>query len=1256
MKLPEHVDLLHNLITAAFDKQFSRLGLSPTDKLDLKQIPQDLRSRRQHFEVMFQSHLGETGSYENAREKLVDELTFTLFNRIAAVKVMEAASLLPPIITKQPEHGDRSFGHKAWLEIRPDMRNEELEGIRKYILYAFNELGDTLPLYSRSYPYALLPDAISLNEIIEAFNAVEKDSRVGSDIWHSDDVLGWLYESYNNAKKEAFKDSGEKTEYDKVSLQSQVYTPRWVVQFLVDNSLGKLYLEMYPDSEIKNRYKIANAPTTQERKRKRLPEIKLIDPACGSGNFLLYAFDLFYDLYLDQIENYGADFDEDDIPRLIIEHNLHGIDLDDRAVQLAQLGLYIKARKRRCNVGSLHFNVVSSDFYLPDYEAVRHIFETGTQLDKNQKALIADIWGDLQNAYKFGSLIRLDEKLKARFREVVSKRVEPQPQIFTDKELGVKPKPVQQELFLEHDIEQERRFATNFFNNLKAAVEQYVQTLEVSFLVNKTKDAITFLELLTTEYDLATANPPYIYSRDYGKELREFMDQNYRKPGNYYRNLYAAFIKKGSLLINPFGKLAMIHPRTLVFISSFYNVRSFILENFHINIFVDYGLSDLFGSIMVDPCFYILEAKSGQKISAFIGVDEYTRTPLEKSKKKFTLEALDNYCNSVPNKHLHVIQQDVFKVIDGSPFIFWISSSFREKFKQKCIADYFEICNGVQTGGNNERFYRFWWEIDRESISKDYQRDQKKWVFINKGGDFNKWYGNLWLVFEWSENGKQLRSLKPKFPSIRISAEEYYFEEGLAFSGSSTKGLSVRYQPNNCIFEVSGKSIFPKSDNSNIWYLLSFLNSKLSFYIINSLNPTVSFQSGDIARIPYIVPSEKISNSLTYLSKRNKDIKKRLTEFHLEEHDYHRSIFRNIKNQSLKENIILYNNYENHLLSQVLINEAIINEKIYDVYELSVQDRAMVQASMGESIGCLPISAEVRDAYLSEGKAITEFPLDNILDFIRSLPIKNFTNQEQEIIEKEFPSLYQNNNDLEEFCTRYHLNPINVWYWFKNANVIPEQRLHTMAMEFLADMIRVILFEDEDGIIPLVPNTGERILLDRIEQKFREYGFSMAQYSQFDSVLGQPISEYLNKNFFADLSDHLNLFMYFPKTPFIWHLSSGPDQGFDCYLIIYKWSRDKLMRIRSVYIENRERALINRQSDLAGNDSAEAQNEKETIYNQLREIEAFKVRIDELLADGYDPKLDDGVGKNIAPLQKKKMITYEVLNPGQFKKYLNADW
>src|SRR5690554_493444 len=305
MKLSDHVEHIRSLIYKAFNNQFSRLGVGANKLLEIEKIPADLHPKRQKIEVLIDSHTGETGSYTEAREKALDELTFTLFNRIAAIKVMEAHQLFPPMVTKEAEHGDRSFGHKMWLEQNPDMRSEELEGLREYFKHEFNQLGTSIPLFSADYPYALLPYVIELNEIIDAFNAVEKDKDViktqapttnpqspstnhQSPIWQSDDILGWLYESYNNVKKKAHKDSGDKTEYNKVSLQSQVYTPRWVVEFLVHNSLGKLYLEMYPDSDIKNKYKIANAPQKRIREPKPLHEIKLIDPASGSGNFLLY--------------------------------------------------------------------------------------------------------------------------------------------------------------------------------------------------------------------------------------------------------------------------------------------------------------------------------------------------------------------------------------------------------------------------------------------------------------------------------------------------------------------------------------------------------------------------------------------------------------------------------------------------------------------------------------------------------------------------------------------------------------------------------------------------------------------------------------------------------------------------------------------------------------------------------------------------------------------------------------------------------
>jgi len=1255
MKLSDHVDKLRDLIEAAFDKHSARLGIAKNKQLDIEMLPEEVRPKRLRFEEMLENHIGETGDYEHAREKLIDELTFTLFNRLAAVKVMEAAALFPPVLTKQPEHGDRSFGHKAWLEMNPHMRSEELEGIREYLKTAFDELGETLPLYSKAYPYALLPDAISLNEIIDAFNAVEKDSQVGNDIWQSDDVLGWMYESYNSVKKKAHKDSGDKTEYNKVSLQSQVYTPRWVVQFLVENSLGRLYLEMYPESEIKRRYKIANAPQTQERKPKPLHKIKLIDPAGGSGNFLLYAFDFFYELYLDQIDNYGAAYDEKDIPKLIIENNLHGIDLDDRAVQLAQLGLFIKAKKKRRTIGKLVFNVVSSDFYLPEYETVEHIFTEGARLEQSQQELIGEIWTDLRYAYKFGSLIRLDEKVKARLHQLIEQRSAEQGNIkqeklFTDNELGIEPKPIQMNIFTEQNIEAEQQFAATFFSNLKTAVEQYTQAQGNTFLTSKTRDAITFLELLTTEYDVATANPPYTDSADFGPELREFIEDNYKKPYKFHTNLYATFIKRCYEITGSDGKVAMIHPHTFMFIKTFEDVRKFIIDKCHIDAMVDFGLDrvNLFGpGILLDATFYVLSKGQNDKDGLYFNL---TTNLQEKFKKDKFLEALSDYLAGTANDRVYTLDQTKLKIIKSWPFIYWISDEFREKFKSKSIDEVLSVRQGIATGNNN-RCLRFWWEVSQDTISIE-KDDGKKWVGYSKGGPYQKWSGNLWLLVDFSPAGYDYLSNHGN----HLPSKQFYFSEGLTYSASGSKGASFRYLPTNNVFDVGGSCIFP-SAYKNIPYAISFMNSKLCFYITDCLNPTVNTQVGDLKRVPFVIPRKDYEAAVEKLASHNIKIISRLNSRKIFERNFERSYiceFRSIGD--IKASISKVFHYENDLLTQVLINEAIINEKIFDVYDLTEHDKTMVLAKEGKSIGDLPVSPKARDAYLAETAATKEFPLNGIREFIEALPTKEFTAEEREAIESEFGSLYQSNNDLEEFCIRHQINPINVWYWFKQSSVIPQQRMHTLAMEFMADMVREILMEDEDGIIPLVPNAGEKVLLDRIEEKFREKGFSSAQYSSFDSVLGRPIHEYLNKYFFAELSDHLNLFMYLPKTPFIWHLSSGPDQGFDCYIIIYKWSRDKLMRLRSVYIEHRERSLVNRQSDLSGNDGADAQNEKDLIFRQIKEIEAFKAKIDELLSEGYNPILDDGVGKNIAPLQKKGLIPYEVLNAGQLQKYLNADW
>lgn len=1224
MKLIDHVLHIRSLIQQAIDNRFSRLGLEASEE---KELPENTstgsREKRNRLEAIIATHKQALGNdYAEARKETINECTFTLFNRLAALKVMEDRELFPEVIRRRVEHGNLSYAHKQWLEEHTDERNAERMGLKHFLKDKFQELSQNykIPLYSPDYAYAMLPTADELFEIITAFNEIEQDADCGADIWKGDDILGWLYENFNTVEKLELKDSGDKTEYDKVSLQSQVYTPQWVVKFLVDNTLGKMYLEMYPESNFiydedgKVKYLIANAPTSQMRHPKKLEEIKLIDPACGSGNFLIYAFSLFYDLYLNQIDQYDADYSRRDIPKLIVENNLYGVDLDERAVQLTQIALFIKAMQLKGRRGAMpaYTHVVSTHFELPEYSKVKEAFISGSDWNETQQKTIRSIWEDLRSAYKFGSLIRVEEQLDALLPVDSS------------------------DMFANQWKADMFDFKHQMITTLRNQVHQWTGEGSNEYSLAKANDAITFLDILSTKFDVAVANPPYTDSADFGTELKEFVGANYSKPLKFNSNLYACFIKRCSELTGDDGKVGMIHPMTFMYIKTFEDVRKYILNHTHINLFVEYGLSNLFGTVMVDPAFYVLEKDGDTKNndSLFISLDQYTRTPQEKYKKQYCLEALNDIVTKSQNKHVYQLPQSKLKDIKSYPFIYWISDEFREKFGDKLLDDVVDVKQGIATSNNN-RFLRYWWEITGSNQS---------YYPYSKGGEYAKWAGNLWIYINWEE--KNVEYIKVKG---RLQNRNYYFREGITYSGSGSKGTSFRIFPKDCLFDVGGSCIFLTDIYSNRYYLLAFLNSKICFYIAECLNPTVNTQVGDLQRVPFIIPSKGIEELVSALSEQNISIKHYIDSCFIIDKNFKSSPIGYTKD--INSELFSFYVSSNGYLSISLLNEAIINGKIFDVYELSVHDRQMVIDKEGLPVGDYSVSSQAKAAYKEWLSTNTEFPASQeVLEHIDSLEI----NEDQPHID-DFESLYQNNNGWEEFCIKHKMNPIEVWYQFRNAGILPPQRTQVLAFELVTDVIRSVLAKDDDGVIPLTERMGEEQLAGRIEQELVERGYNSAQISQIIQLLGTPLDKYLQDKFFKQLSDHLNLFMYLPKTPFIWHLTSGTHHAIELYISIYKWSRDTVFRIKSVYIANRETALNDR---LSGVDisTANGQLEAAELKEQLKELKAFAEKIDKLLASGYDPKLDDGVGKNIAPLQKAGLLSYEVLNAGQLKKYLNADW
>ena len=1224
MKLINHVLDIRRLIQQAFDNRFSRMGLRKETALPIEQIPAEHQEKRRKLDELMSSHLSELGDYEEARQAAINECVFTLFNRIAAIKVMESKELFPEIITRRKENAGRSFEHNVWLENHPEERNAEREGLKHFLSDQFDNLGEHIPLYRKDYPYALLPTADELNEIIEQFNAIEADADCGADVWKGDDILGWLYENFNAVEKEALKQSGEKTEYNKVSLQSQVYTPQWVVKFLVDNTLGKAYMEMFPDSPIKEKYQIANIPDHQVRHPKDLRQMRLLDPACGSGNFLIYAFSLFYDLYVDQMENYERDYSRRDIPKMIVENNLFGVDLDERAAQISQIALFIKARELGGHRSHwpAYTNVVSTHFFLDDYEKVKDTFETIDNLDESKRNIMRMIWDDLSNAYKFGSLVRVDETL--------------------DKIL---PNDDNHSLFAQEQMEDMFSFKQQFMNQLRQKVNELGELGSNAYTLAKTNDAISFLEIIANKYDVVVANPPYTDSGDFGTELKKFIEENYKKPLKFNSNLYACFIKRCCELAGDDGKMGMIHPMTFMYIKTFEDVRKFILDETHIDLFVEYGLSNLFGSIMVDPAFYVLDmSKQNKKDSIFISLDQYTRTPEEKNKRTYCLQALSDYISGQANKHVYTLPQSKLKGIKSYPFIYWISDEFREKFGSEDLDNTIYIRQGGATG-NNERTLRYFWEVDKNKISED-SNVKKEYVFYPKGGPFRKWYGNNWVVIAY-HNPTMYDYLKSH--GNRLPSESFYLQEGVTYCSSGSRGCSFRYMPSNQVISGAGPGIYPSDKFDDIYYYLGFLNSTLSTYLLECLNPTVNVTQGDIKRVPFAVPSKTQQTTIHNLSKQNSNLREKLCHYSIIEPHYESTPLS--AKLDINISLISFYNKENVLLTQILLNESIINKTVFEVYELSEHDKQMVLDKEGIPVGDLPVSHEAKVAYKQWLMSESEFkPTSDVLEHLESL-------EERDDLPKitDFDTLYQNNNEWEEFCIKRHVNPVEAWWQFKNANVLPPQRTQVLAFELMTDVIRTVLAKDDDGIIPLGDRLGEERLAIRIEKEMMERGYSAAQFSQVCQLLGCGLEKYLQERFFQQLSDHLNLFMYLPKTPFIWHLSSGPHHAIELYVSIYKWSRDVLYRVRSIYAANREAALRDRLNSI-DTSNTEGRMEAQELRSTLTELQEFCQKVDDLLATGYDPKLDDGVGKNIAPLQKRKMLSYEVLNAGQLKKYLNADW
>lgn len=763
-------------------------------------------------------------------EQVMEEVAYTWFNRFIALRYMEVNGFLPsrirvftnennefkPEILKEAINIDFECIDKS--KVFELIDSNDTDALYKYLIISqCNDLGKLLPgMFEKiaNYTELLFPD-----------NLLRPDSVIGkmiSDIDESDwgeqvEILGWLYQFYNiEPKAVVFGRKGNaKIKKEEIPAATQLFTPDWIVRYMVQNSLGRIFINdkcvgitdekerINKEKEIAQQmgwqYYLPEAEQTPEVRAQlnanhisllsELTSIKLIDPCMGSGHILVYAFEVLMQIYLE------CGYTERDATSLILENNLFGLDIDDRAYQLAYFAVMMKARSydRRILTRNIKPNVYSI----------------------KESNFLADSWQKISS----------DEKFREIFQTVVD--------TFIDaKEYG--------SILNVPDAD---------YDYALSVIDDFEQSVPVDFeaqiLRGKTDDIRALVnpaKLLSQKYDVVVTNPPYMGSSGMNEKLSKFVKTHFTNEKN---DLFSCFITKGNGMIKKNGYNAMVTMQSWMFLSSFENMRKKILDDFSI---IDLLHMD---NMVMGIAFGTSATVFRKKIdSNYIGTyNQITLKDINKNGTPNSFPVSNNRFNQIPTTN--------FSKIPGSPIAYWVSKNMLGAYEAgKNIGEIAFPKTGMTTGDNN-RFLRMWFEVninnakfDVES-AKEAQCSEKKWFPYCKGGGFRRWYGYNEYLVNWFNDGYEIKNnIKANgLKAASVRSENMYFKPLITWSAVTSGLFSCRYCFGGALFDSGGSSI---SVPQNAYYLLSVLNGKIGQYVLDISNATINYQPGDIAGIPII--------------------------------------------------------------------------------------------------------------------------------------------------------------------------------------------------------------------------------------------------------------------------------------------------------------------------------------------------------------------------------------------------------------------
>lgn len=751
-------------------------------------------------------------------EQVLEEVAYTWFNRFCALRFMEVNQYLPSRVRVFTNEEDA---------FKPQMIDEalslELEGLSMDAVYAYKEANDKEGLFKyllitqcnalspllpqmfqhiADYTELLFPD----NLLREGSVIHEMVTSIPTEDWQDAvQIIGWLYQFYISEKKDAVFAQKGKVSKDDIPARTQLFTPDWIVRYMVENSLGRLWVEGHPNEELKQQWRYFLEEAEQEPEvqaqladiRKEYaamkPEdIKCIDPCCGSGHILAYMFDVLVQIY----ESCG--YTTRDAVRSIVEKNLYGLDIDDRAAQLAYFAVMMKARQYDRRFLTRKDEDDNPDVPQPKVYAIcesnsidEKVLEYFANDDAKLRLALQNIVGELNDAKEYGSLLTCSDLdysgLRARLDEI--------------------------------------RGDYHILN--ETAVSLLTPLIHVA-------------ETLARKYDIAVTNPPYMESSVMSNKLQKFVNSTYP---DSKRDLFAVFIERCSELLLPWRHFSMITQHSWMFLSSFEKLRAKILQNQLLN--------------MVHLGARAFEEIGGEVVQTTVFVQRTGRVPNTKGVYCRLVEPTSQSGKEemfLAKENRYTAQQESFSKIPGSPIAYWASVKMLDSFLGSKIDDEASPRHGLATS-DNARFLRWWFEIDEQKASLQQRCDyEKKWFPMNKGGSYRKWYGNLEWVINYENDGAELKEFASSIygcSSRTIQNTAFYFKKGLTWSALTSGSFSVRWSDEGAIFGSGGYCAF--AEENRMFYVLALMNSKICEAFIKLLSPTLNYEVGHIKAIPFIL-------------------------------------------------------------------------------------------------------------------------------------------------------------------------------------------------------------------------------------------------------------------------------------------------------------------------------------------------------------------------------------------------------------------